>query len=247
MGALIFIFIWAAIPLQALLLWFLVGKRSFRTFPWFFAYTCAAVVAGISRFAARNHPKPYYFIYYATDAAYIVLGIGVLYEVFRAVFGNLARAAWWLRPTVPTTVLLSVVLTVARTRILFAKGNKLSAWILAGELNVRLLEVAMFVLLVAMVTLFGLRWRQHAFGICAGFGLYSTVALLASTKFYEIGTRFTFWWGVISVAAYNAAVLIWLWYFSGPVTPEPPRAGQPPLSAQDLERYRQIVRRVPPS
>jgi hypothetical protein len=247
MGALTFILIWAAIPLQALLLWLLFWRRWFRTFPWFFAYTFTAVVGGISRFAARSSPRPYYFIYYGTDAAYVVLGVGVLYEVFCAVFGNLARTTRWVRLTVPITVLLTVVLTAVRTRSLFARGGKLSSWILAGELNVRLLEVALFVLLVAMVTLFGLRWRQHAFGICAGFGVYSTVALLATTKFYEIGTRFTFWWGVISVAAYNAAVLIWIWYFTGPVTPEPPRPGQAPMSAEDLARYRQIVRRVPPS
>jgi hypothetical protein len=46
-----------------------------------------------------------------------------------------------------------------------------------------------------------------------GFGLYATVELLTSSKFADLGTDFVFLWGVISVAAYSAAVLIWIWFF----------------------------------
>ena len=104
--------------------------------------------------------------------------------------------------------------------------------------------MAMFALLVTMVLLFGLRWRQQAFGICAGYGLHASVALLTTTKFYEFGTKFKFLWGLVSVITYSMAVLIWLWYFSVPVKTEPPRADQPPLSAQEMGRYKEIVRRV---
>jgi hypothetical protein len=118
------------------------------------------------------------------------------------------------------------------------------AWIVGTELGLRLLQVAMFVLLVTMVLLFGLRWRQQAFGICAGYGLHASVALLTTTKFYEFGTNFKFLWGLVSVITYSIAVMIWLWYFSVPAKTEPPRAEQPPLSAQELGRYKEIVRRV---
>jgi hypothetical protein len=247
MGALISILVWGAIPLQTVLLWVLFRKRLFRAFPWFFAYTLFAVIAGMTRFVVRNHARPYYYVYYGTDAAYILLGVAVMYEVFRHVLRNFRRIRWF-RPVFPLTIVLTVVLTALRvSKRPPGFRARFTEWIVGAEMGEFFLQVSVFVLLVVLVTVFGLRWRQHAFGICAGYGLYATVGLLATTKFYEIGTRFTFWWGVISVAAYNAAVLIWLWYFSGPVTPEPPRAGQPPLSAQDLERYRQIVRRVPPS
>jgi hypothetical protein len=95
-----------------------------------------------------------------------------------------------------------------------------------------------------LTQIFGLRWRQQDFGVSAGFGLYSTFALFGSTKFSEIGTTFVFWWSVLSVVSYNVAVLIWLWYFSTPIKAEIPRSEEPPLSLQDLERYRNIARKV---
>jgi hypothetical protein len=247
MAVLAFIFWWASLPLRAVLLWPLSRKRIFRTFPWFFANILFSVIADTGRLLLGYQTGSYYYVYYGTEAAYALFGFAVMYEVFRHVLRDFRRI-WWFRPVFPLTIVLTIVLTAQRT------GNAplrfrtwMVEWIVGAEMGERFLQVSMFVLLVALVTVFGLRWRQHAFGICAGYGLYATVALLASTKFYEIGTRFTFWWGILSVGAYNCAILIWLWYFSGPVTPEPPRASQPPLSAGDLESYKGILRRVPPS
>lgn len=246
MAILTFIFWWAAVPLQAILLWLLLRNRVFRTFPWFFSYTLFAVIAGISRLVFMHHPTPYYYVYYGTDAVYALFGFAVTYEVFRHVLRNFHRI-WWFRPVFPMTIVLTAALTAIRTvNQPLRFRTHMVEWAMGAEMGENLLAVSMFVLLVVLVTAFGLRWRQHAFGICAGYGLYATVTLLATTKFYEIGTRFTFWWGVLSVAAYNVAVLIWIWYFSAPVTPEPPRVSQPPMAAEDLERYKQIVRRVPP-
>jgi hypothetical protein len=246
MAILTFILWWAALPLQAILLWVLFRRRVFRSFPWFVAYTAFSVIAGVSRLAFRHHASSYYYVYYGTDAVYALFGFAVMYEVFRHVLRNFQKI-WWFRPVFPVTIVLTAVLTALRVADHPPKFRALALWALGLEMGQDFLQVSMFVLLVVLVTAFGLRWRQHAFGICAGYGLSATAELFATTNFYEIGTRFTFWWGVISVAAYNAAVLIWLWYFSGPVIPEPTRGGQPPMSAEDLERYKQVVRRVPPS
>jgi hypothetical protein len=235
---------WGELPLQAVLLWVLVRKQSFRIFPWFFAYTVFAVAAGISRFLVQNHHSIYLRVYWTTEAAYALLGIAVMYEVFRNVFRNFNRL-WWFPPIFPLIVLLSLGLTIWRN-LSVPEGLQggVVAWIIGAELGVRLLQVAMFALLVTMVLLFGLRWRQQAFGVCAGYGLFATVSLFTTTKFYEFGTKFKFLWGLVSVITYSVAVLIWLWYFVVPVETEPPRAEQPPVSAQELGRYKEIVRRV---
>ncbi len=49
--------------------------------------------------------------------------------------------------------------------------------------------------------------------VAMGFGFYGTVELLTTTTFADVGTTFKFMWGVISIAAYSIAVLIWIWYF----------------------------------
>jgi hypothetical protein len=244
MSLLNFILWWGELPLQTVLLYVLVRKQIFRTFPWFFAYTLFAVTAGISRFLVRNHHPIYMKVYWTSEAIYPLLGIAVMYEVFRSVFRNFNRL-WWFPPIFPLTVVLSLGLTISRNlSVPSGLQSGWMSWIVGAELGVRLLQVAMFVLLVTLVLLFGLRWRQQAVGICAGYGLFASVALLTTSKFYEFGTRFKYLWGLASIIAYSIAVLIWLWYFSVPAKTEPPRAEQPPLTAQEMGRYKEIVRRV---
>ena len=117
-------------------------------------------------------------------------------------------------------------------------------WVVGVELGLRFIQVLMFLMLFVLVALFGVRWRQHHFGISAGYGIYAAVSLFTTTKYYESGTRFTFLWGWVSVITYTIAVLIWLWYFKTPVAVEVQSSEQPPLSLQDLERYKDIARRV---
>jgi hypothetical protein len=150
-----FVLWWGELPLQAVLLWVLVRKQSFRIFPWFFAYTAFAVAAGISRFLVQNHHSIYLRVYWTTETAYALLGIAVMYEVFRNVFRNFDRL-WWFPPIFPLIVLLSLGLTIWRN-LSVPEGLQggVVAWIIGAEVGVRLLQVAMFALLVTMVLLFG--------------------------------------------------------------------------------------------
>jgi hypothetical protein len=235
---------YAPLVLQLLLLWVLVRAKAQVNFPCFFAYTLFSVLATTIRFAVRNHTAIYFYVYWITDATYSILGIVVLYEVCRGVFRNLGRALW-ARAIFPLMVATTIVLTLARTQVPIAEAHHVLAFVVEAELGVRFLQVLMFLMLVILVSLFGLRWRQHHFGISAGYGIYASVNLFTTTKYYESGTNFTFLWGWISVITYTVAVLIWLWYFSTPIKAEAPSSEQPPLSLQALEQYKEIARRVP--
>jgi len=234
---------WATLPLLAVLLGLMVWRRSIRFFPWFFAYVLYAVLAAIVRFVLRNH-EIYPYVYWYSDAVYAVLGIIVMYEVFRRVSYKLIRRVW-VNAIFPTTVIGTLVLTILRTRAVNTNLNSTMAWIIGGEMCARIIEVSMFLLLLLFVAVLGLRWRDHEFGLSAGFGIYAAFSLLASTKYYEIGSEFILSWSVISVVSYTVSVLIWLWYFSTSVKAVVPSSDEPPLSLQDLERYRDIARRVP--
>jgi hypothetical protein len=203
-----------------------------------------SVLATSARFAFRNNEVINFYLYWATDAIYALLGGIVMYEVCHGVFGNLGRT-WWARVIFPVLVLISIVLTWDRTATQPPGADLMMTWIVRTELALRFLQVLMFLLLFVLVALFGVRWRQHHFGISAGYGIYAAVNLFTTTKYYESGTKFTFIWGWVSVITYTVAVLIWLWYFSTPIKEEVPSSEQPPLSLQDLERYKDIARRVP--
>lgn len=243
MSILSFLGWWGPLPLQVVLLWLMIRRGSLAVFPWFFTYTAYSVLATGVRFALRNNDPVYPYVYWGSEAVYAFLGIAVMYEVFSGVFGRLGRL-WWFRPIFPLTALLTLGLTVHLTRITQTDLNTEMTWIVGGEMAARILQVAMFVLMTVLVGLFGLRWRQLQFGISAGFGVYATAALFASTKYYEIGSDFIFWWSVISVVSYTMAVLIWLFYFSTPIKAEKQRSEEPPLSLPALERYKEILRRA---
>jgi hypothetical protein len=234
---------WIALPLQVWLLWQIVQVRAFKVYPCFLTYTLFSVIATSLRYLVHNNEDNYFYIYWATEAIYAVLGIAVIYEVYQHVFRNLLHLRGF-RTVFPLVVLVTLALTISRAGVPVANETWIMQMILASEMGVRMLQVAMFLVLTGMTRLLGLYWRQHDFGISAGFGLYATFALFASTKFSEIGTTFSFWWSVLSVLSYNVAVLIWLWYFSIPVKTETSRSEEPPLSLQDLERYRSIARKV---
>lgn len=234
---------WIALPLQVWLLWQMVRVRAFQVYICFFVYTTFSVIATSLRYLVHNNENNYFYVYWATEAIFAGLGIAVIYEVYQHVFRNLLRLRGF-RVVFPLVVLATLALTISKAGVPIANETWIMQMIVASEMGVRMLQVAMFLVLMGMTRLLGLPWRQHDFGIGAGFGLYSTFALFGSTKFSEIGTTFSFWWSVLSVLSYNVAVLIWLWYFSTPIKTESSRSEEPPLSLQDLERYRSIARKV---
>jgi hypothetical protein len=229
--------------LQALLLGVLLRRKAFKSFPWFLAYTAFSVLATSARFLSRNSHAAYYWIYWTTDSLYLVLGVAVLYEVFYHVFHKIARSRW-SHVVFFTFVTLTILLTLTRIRHPSMDPDRFVHAVLAAEMGVRFLQVLMFLLLLVLAALYALRWRQPAFGICAGYGIYASVNLLTTTKYYEFGTKFTYLWGWVSVITYTIAVLIWLLYFAAPIEEETLRGERPPLSPQELERYKEIVRRV---
>jgi hypothetical protein len=117
------------------------------------------------------------------------------------------------------------------------------AVIVSTSFAVRFLECLLFATLVTLMPVLGLRWRQYAFGIATGFGVYATIALMATARFSILGMKFVFPWGWALLISYTCAVLIWLWFFSVAEKPPPP-GGTSVLAFQELKPYRKILRRI---
>jgi hypothetical protein len=195
--------------LLAVLLCLMLWNRAYKEWSWFSSYVAFGVVADVARFALHKHPRPLYWTYWLTDAGYALLGTLALYEVFGAVL-RYPTSVWWARHAFPAILVTGIGLSLARANIVPPHVSGLLYYVVVGEIAVRFVQVLAFVALVAFVTFFGFRWRRHSLGIAAGFGLYSTVALPITIRLSDVGTRFTFLWGVISLMAYSLAVLIWI-------------------------------------
>ncbi|MGD0568111.1 MAG: hypothetical protein ABSA78_06870 [Candidatus Sulfotelmatobacter sp.] len=235
------------LSLLVLLLWVLLRRRAQQVCPWFFVYVAFGVVADMVRLAVRLlvplNADVYYATYWISEAGYDVLGMLVMYEVLRAVLGNLTRA-WWSRLIFPAVFILGVSLSLARARAVPPQVGGILAYIVVGEIAVRLVQVIVFAGLVTSVPLLGLRWRQYPFGIAAGFGIFSTVALLMTTKFSDFGTSFKLLFGWTLLVAYSVAVLIWIWFFSSPQKAETPNPDVSAPSPGVLKQYLDVLRRM---
>lgn len=233
------------IPLLLLsILAIVVWKRGAGRFPWFFAYAVFAVLADICRFIVHQDARLYFRVYWITEVGYCLLGVAVLYEVFRVVFGAFADF-WWLRWLFPSGIILSICVVLVRIHYSSIEyGSWVGTWIVNGELGVRFLQALMFVALTLLVPFIGLRWRQVPFGITAGFGIYATVALIATRQISVFGTKNAFLLDMALLVAYSTAVLIWIWFFLKEDEPEPPHQPEPPISPGELKRYKEFLRRM---
>jgi hypothetical protein len=219
------------IPLLLLiaLLWHLARRSTHRTFPWFFTYVVFAIFADLARFLSRGSWHAYFVLYWCTEAGYGVLGLLALYEVMRKVLIRL-EATWWFRTVTTALIIASILLVFIHMRHTPPNTTvPIVQAIIGFELLLRLLQTMLLLALLALVLLFGLRWRQQAFGIGAGFGLYATVDLVATREFSRFGTKFALWWGIVQLVAYTMAVLIWIYFFWVP------EAAQPEISPEKLQ------------
>jgi hypothetical protein len=215
--------LWWLIPTGLLVVLFglMLRSRAYRAWPWFFSYVVFGISADVARFASHNHPRPYYLIYWLTDAGYAILGALAMYEILRKVRRMLAPI-WWTYLIFPALVTIGVGLSLAHVHHTPPQiRGLLLHYIVVGEIAVRFAQVLLFIGLAGFFQLYSFRWSLHVLGISAGFGLYSAVALLTTIKFSDLGTRFIFLWGVISLVAYSLAILIWICSFSMPREHEP--------------------------
>lgn len=230
--------------LLVILLGLLIRRRAYDTLPCFFAYVFFAVAADFARFLAHSHPRTLYATYWLTETLYCLLGILAMYEVLRAILGNLHRLRW-IRLVFTLLVLVGIGLALSRMRATPTHfSHRLGLYIVTGEIAVRFVQVFIFAGLVTLVPTLGLRWRQYAFGVATGFGFYATIMLLTTLKFSDFGTRFTFLWGVVSLVAYSVAVLIWIWFFSVPQKVDGLNSELSAPSPGDLQQYKDALRRM---
>jgi len=225
----------------------MLRNRAYKICPWFFAYVVFGVAADTARIVAYSYSRPYFATYWITEAGYDVLGILVMYELVRIVLRNLARK-WWGRLIFPATLVTGIGLSLARAHASPPQFSGLRYYIVVGEIAVRCVQSLIFTGLVAIVPILHLRWRQYPLGIATGFGGYSLVALLMTTKFSDFGTRFKLLWGWTLIVAYSLAELTWIWFFSTPQKPDPETPAPTPEKLEQyqamLEQYLNWLRRM---
>jgi uncharacterized membrane protein (DUF441 family) len=237
--------------LQTCLLFLLLRRRAYKTFPFFFAYTFFAIVAEVYKFAlVRRHPHTlkYFYVYWGAEAIYAVLGFLAIHEVFRRVFENFNSLPWFkfLLPLVGLVMLgIAILLPVVHPAV---DTEPLLESIYSLQVCVRCLQLGVFFLIFLLARVFDLDYRQYSFGIAVGFGIAAGGILLGTLVRTGFGLKFLIFFQYFPSVAYCIAVTVWLVSFLRAEPDDPFRDFRhlftPQLFADQLRRYKQEVRSI---
>jgi hypothetical protein len=218
----------------------LIGKKAWKRFPMFTIYAIFTLLTSSGLYLLSGHPVTFAYTYWVCEVVGMLLGLGVVYEVFIKLFApynSLRRLAsnifYW---ALLVLVIIGGVVLYAHKAV---EGNRFVAAFFAVEESVRIIEVGLILSLFLFASAFGLHWRQSVFGIALGLGLFSTVELLGITMRAHFGVATTPALNVARVLCFDASLLVWLGYLVVPerVTSQTgvPQSGQ-------LEQWNQAVK-----
>jgi hypothetical protein len=234
--------------LQVYLCLLLLRHHTYKQVPFFFAFTSFSVVSAIIGLAAQNVAKLYFFVYWISEAFYLVLAFFSLQEAVRLVFRNFYTMLWFrlLFPAIGISIL--GIVWIRMEMLPRAAYSLLTVAVLNLEIAVGLLQFAIFCIFVLLIRFFHIKWRQHSSGIVLGFGVTAANNLVVYLLRSEFGTKFEPIVRIASPSAYIIVVLIWLMTF---LTEETVQAGNvwdsaltPEQMIAELKRHTQTVKGI---
>src|SRR5262249_14237601 len=203
--------LWLAGPLlQATISVFMLRRKLHRELPWFFGYTVFQVVQTTVSWFLHDKFPPYFYFYWSAELVGLILGLAVIYEVFRNVVMNydrLHRAGFMLYRWCAVLLLLVATITVATA------PNIDSAAIIEGiitlDRGVRLVQVGLLLFLFIFASYLSLSWRSHSFGVALGFGFLASVELALAAIRSHVGTDANQFYATLKPLTYFFTLLIW--------------------------------------
>lgn len=187
-----------------------------KVFPFFFTYTILVPARDITLLLLPYDSNPYARIFWWGDALIILLSLGVIVEILWHLF----RPYPFLRFVFRWVGIVAVIATASALALFRGSGlrgtDRLLESIILMERSARVLQVALLIALISLMSRLGLTWHHYSLGIAAGFGIYSALdlTLLEFRSHFHWATGSAF--ALLGSAAYNLAVMIWAFYFLRP-------------------------------
>src|ERR1700722_13108567 len=179
-----FLFWAAGFVEQLALLYVLWYRRRARAFPYFTALITLNVVRTIVLYLVLHYgtKADYARTYWSATVLDVILQLCVVYEVASRVFRPLDVWARDVRSKFVWLVILSLAVAVGLSWI---ESPPARTWIQAfatkGNLFTAVLQIELFVVMMALSVTAGLPWRTHVAKIAQGLGAYSLISVLFET------------------------------------------------------------------
>jgi hypothetical protein len=238
----------AGATLQACVVLLLVRRRFFGQFPNFGAYLLFSVLSTILGLSVRKSGVLSFYVFWISEAFYVVLSFLALQEAFRSVFRNFYNLRWF-KLSFPAVGILIILIALLRA-IFFRPPNHspLAVTLISLEIAVGFLQFGVFCVFILLVWFFHMRWQQHAFGIVLGFGIAAAGSLVAFLLRSEFGKNLDQMVRIATPLTYIIGVAIWLATFLREEPSDETRSHSTPFTPEqmitELRRHTQVVKGI---
>jgi hypothetical protein len=225
--------------LQALLTGVLLIKQKWRTFPVFTCYTAFSLIESLIAWAVYKNQTLYFITYIIGESVLLILGLALVREIFTHLFSAHAglRKVAILLFRVVVVLLVVMAVTVIAIKAPIGKSSPTIVLPIVEEAG-RIVQVGLIMLLFLFSSAFGLRWRQHVFGMALGLGMTTVGELLTITMQPHVNKAMAFGLNLAHVVTFDLALLVWMGYL---IAPEPTSSSTDVPKRAQLEQWNQAV------
>lgn len=206
---------WSGIGLETfLLVRGFVGKLWARH-PVFYSYVLFVWLQSLLRFSIyHSRPQLYAPVYWITEWLGVLIGCGVVFEIYRVGLAEYPGTARMARN------LLGFMFVLAFTKAIVDTWNDPQWWLIASTMDLeRLLRTVQSLAILALVLLFlfyAIPFGRNLRGILLGYGLFVGLSVIQLTFVADSGSRFHKFWSYVSPGSYLFVLGLWaihLWSY----------------------------------
>ena len=210
---------WIGIVLMGLIIGRAIRGKLLLKYPLFYLYLSYVFIQSVICFAVFYWSKSNYArVYWTTESVAVILGCGVIWEIYTQTLALYAGAAKLAKAA------LLVAMLIAVTRILIqprANRGTLFAGEITAELdrNMREIQAVFLSLILALLLYYSIPLGRNLKGMIAGYTLYIGALIFGLAFRTYLRVEFQ-----LAPVAYTSTLGIWcssLWFYSPNPPPEP--------------------------
>lgn len=178
-------------------------------FPWFVRYLWLVLLRAPVLFLLRPYRSVYFYAYWIAEIVTVALSLVVIFEIYRQVLSSsglhISRSTFFL--------VTAALLALAAGGAFFLETSESYASMRAVLIltqTARIVQVGLFVLLLAASFFFNFYWQSLPFGFALGYGLYATIELVSTVFRASLGPAGNDIFVIAKIWSYQFAIMVWI-------------------------------------
>lgn len=204
------VILWAGILLETGVVFRGLLNRTFSKFPFFYTYSTAVLIRTVFLlFPGANHN---WYWYWMTQFLTLVIGYGILLEIFRNVLADYPGAEKFARFAVVTVFGMILLFTLVFPALVphSSAHSLIETRMIEFERNLRTVQALFICVLLCVIAYYGIVLGRNMKGMILGYGIYIGTSLLSLAARAYGGIKFDEAWKVIQPLSYDASLAVWL-------------------------------------